>query len=62
MNVNVLLTLRNNFKFMLTLQGWQLNDCLTNDPQHLSNLLLTDYKGRRKSNDVLMSWFGLLHD
>jgi len=62
MNVNVLLALRNNFKFMLTLQVWQLNDRLTNDPQRLSDLLLTDYKGRRKSNDVLMSWFGLLHD
>jgi hypothetical protein len=47
---------------MLTLQVWQLNDRLTNDPQRLSDLLLTDYKGRRKSNDVLMSGFGLLHN
>jgi hypothetical protein len=62
MNVNVLLALRNNFKFMLALQVGQLNDRLADDSQRLSDLLLADYKGRRKSNDVLMGGFGLLHN
>jgi hypothetical protein len=62
MNVNILFALRNNFKFMLTLQVGQLNDRLTDDSQCLSDLLLTDYKGRRKSDDVLMGGFGLLHN
>jgi hypothetical protein len=62
MNVNVLLALRNNFILMLTLQVGELNDCLANDSQRLSDLLLTDYERRRKSNNILVSGFGLLHN
>jgi hypothetical protein len=61
-DVNVLLALRNNFKFFLSLQVGQLNDRLANNSQRISDLLLTDDKRRRKSNDVLVSGFGLLRN
>jgi hypothetical protein len=46
---------------VLTFQVGQLNDRLTDDSQHIYDLLLTDYERRRESNDVLVGGFGLLH-
>jgi hypothetical protein len=59
-NMNAFLTLRDNIILLLSLQVWQLNDRLSNNSQAFFDLLLADNQRRCQSDDVLMSWFGLL--